>query len=268
MNGIQLFQNNVFGEMRVAEHNGEPIFCLADVCSILELQTSRVKNRLDDDLTLSNPIVDNLGREQLATFVTEAGLYDVILRSDKATAREFRKWVTSDVLPSIRKNGGYMVSRTDDTDDEIMARALLVAQATINKRNERIEALEKANADKQMLIDSQTQTITEMQPKQAFADAILGSKGSILIGQLAKLLSQNGVNIGQNRLFQFMREKGYLMKFGERYNMPTQRYIDMGLFELKANTYSKDGEMYTTYTPKVTAKDQQYFIDLFTNKTK
>lgn len=258
MNELQIFKNDTFGEVRVAEVNGEPMFCLADVCKAIGIANSRnVKNRLDEDDVHQIDTMDNLGRTQQVVYVSESGLYDVILRSESPTAKPFRKWVTSEVLPSIRKTGGYMVTREDETNEELMARAILVANEAIKRRDERIAALQDQTS-------KQAEKIAEDRPKVIFANAIIESKGSCLIGELAKIITQNGVPIGQNRLFDWLREKGYLGTVGEYYNVPNQRYIEQGLFELKKGVRSgNDGLMYNFTTPKVTARGQQYFVNKF-----
>ena len=250
-NEIKIFKSERFGEIRTAGTSEEPLFCLADVCKAIGIKdVSRCASRLDDDMRLTHPIVDRLGRTQQAIFVTESGLYDVIIRSDSENAKPFRKWVTSEVLPSIRKTGGYITAKADETDADIMARALIVAQETLKRRDERIKALEtEREQDK---------------PKVAFANAIEASKSSCLIGELAKILTQNGYKIGQNRLFEWMRKNGYLGTKGERYNIPNQQYVEQGLFELKKGVRSgNDGVLHTTITPKITGKGQSYFINKF-----
>lgn len=251
--GIKIFSNERFGQVRTAGTSEEPLFCLADICKAIGIKdVPRCASRLDDDMRQTHPIIDSLCRTQQATFVTESGLYDVIIRSDSENAKPFRKWITSEVLPSIRKTGGYIVTKADDTADEIMARALIVARETLKRRDERIKALEtEREQDK---------------PKVAFANAIEASKSSCLIGELAKILTQNGYTIGQNRLFEWMRNNGYLGTKGERYNIPNQQYVEQGLFELKKGVRSgNDGVMHTTITPKITGKGQSYFINKFLN---
>lgn len=255
MTDIQIFSNPQFGEIRtLADEANEPLFCLVDLCAALGISNHRnVKARLDEDDVRLMDTIDNLGRTQQVIFVTESGMYDVILRSDAEKAKPFRKWVTSEVLPTIRKTGGYIVAKADDTPEMIMARAVIVAQATIEKQNKQIaEQSAKIEADA---------------PKVLFADAVVGSKSTCLIGELAKIISQNGYPIGQNRLFQWLRENGYLGKHGERYNIPNQQYVEMGLFELKKGVRSgNDGVMKVTMTTKVTGKGQQYFINKFLNR--
>ena len=250
MNDLQIFSNEDFGEVRTVLVDNEPMFCLADVCKALEISNpSKVAQRLDEDERTKL----ELGRAGDTNFVTESGLYAVILRSDKPNAKKFRKWVTSEVLPSIRKNGGYIAGQETLSDDELMAKALLVAQ---NKIAERDSIIAEKNAQ-----------IEQMKPKQIFADAVETSRTSILVGDLAKLICQNGVQIGQKRLFEWMRQNGYLMKYGASRNMPMQKYIEQGLFEIKENSIQgPNGNVRLTITPKVTGKGQVYFINKFLNE--
>ena len=176
--------------------------------------------------------------------INESGLYCLILSSKMPNARKFKRWVTSEVLPSIRKNGGYIVGQENMSDDELMAKALMVAQNKIAERDKQIE---------------------RMRPKEIFADAVSASHTSILVGDMAKLLKQNGVNIGQKRLFEWLRENGYLIKRkGSDWNMPTQKSMEMGLFDIKESTVNNpDGSVRINRTTKVTGKGQQYFINKF-----
>lgn len=184
-------------------------------------------------------------------YFTEEQLYDFMLEAHTDKCKKFKKWITHEVLPKIRKTGGYIPTNEDMTDEEIMAKALLVAQKTIKNKNE--------------LIESQNKRIEEMKPKEIFADAVSTSTDTILVGKLAKILRQNGINIGQNRLFKWLRDNGYLIKRnGADYNMPTQYSMDLGLFKIKetAITHS-DGHVTINKTPKVTGKGQIYFINKF-----
>ncbi|MDR2009912.1 MAG: phage antirepressor KilAC domain-containing protein [Bacteroidales bacterium] len=275
MNEIQIFKNEMFGEVRVAGTKEEPLFCLVDLCRILELTPSKVSQRLEDGVLSKYPIVDNIGREQLANFVTEDGLYDVILDSRKPEAKQFRKWVTSEVLPSIRKNGGYMVSQPEETPEEIMARALLLAQRTIEAQKvradyetARADALEKQTTKLNVQIEERDKQRTKDLPKITFAHAVETSDKAVLVGELAKIICQNGVNIGQNRLFHWLRENGYLGYKGEYYNLPTQKSMNAGLMEVKKTSIIKpDGTTLVTTTPKITGKGQIFFTNKFlTNK--
>lgn len=177
-NQVTIFNNPQFGEIRTAGTADNPLFCLADVCRVLDLQPSRVKDRLGDGVISSNPIPDSLGRMQNTNFVNEDGLYDVILDSRKPEAKMFRKWVTSDVLPTIRKTGGYITTTTEMSDAEILAKAVLVAQTTIANRETRIKQLESENAEQKTLIQ-------QMQKGNDYLNVILQSKGTLATTQIA-----------------------------------------------------------------------------------
>ena len=243
MNELQIFQNNVFGQVRVVEQDGEPWFVAKDVCNCLELSNSRkALSRLDDDekgVTLSDTLG---GRQEMAT-VNEYGLYSLVLSSRKPEAKEFKRWITHEVIPSIRKYGSFNMAIPRTLPDALNAYA-----------NE-IEAHQKTQA----LLEAQ-------RPKVLFADSVAASHTSILIGELAKILHQNGVkDMGQKRLFAWMREHGYLIsRKANDYNMPTQRAMELGLFQIKETTVThSDGHISVSKTPKVTGKGQQYFIEKF-----
>ena len=249
MNEIQIFNYNSV-EVRTIQNDGELWFVLRDVCNVLGLGTpARVAERLDPDEVSQTHITDSMGRQQETTIINESGLYNVILRSDKPEAKPFRKWVTSEVLPTIRRHGLYA---TPDTVEKMLAdpdTTIKLLETIKQERAARMALEAKAEADK---------------PKVLFADAVSASHTSILVGDLAKLLRQNGVEIGQNRLFSFLREKGYLCSQGERYNLPTQRSMDRGWFQVKETTINQpNGSVRITRTVKVTGKGQQYFINLF-----
>ena len=226
------------------EINNIPFVCLADVCKILEIKNiSDCKGRLKQDGVVTNEVIDNLGRKQQATFINESNLYKVIFQSRKPEAEEFTEWVTNEVLPSIRKNGGYIAGQETLSDDELIQKALLVATNKLKEREKQLE---------------------EQRPKVLFANSVETSATSILIGDLAKLIKQNGHDIGQNRLFKWLRENGYLIKSGERRNMPTQMSMDLGLFEVKERTVNNpDGSIRITKTTKVSGKGQVYFVNKF-----
>lgn len=242
---IKTFENADFGAIRVSTVEGEPWFVAKDVCDALGLSnTTEALRNLDDDevSNISNSeVAQNGGRA--ARIISEPGLYKLIMRSRKPEAKAFQRWVTHEVLPAIRKTGGYIAAKQDETPEQIMARAVLVAQDTIERQKEQIK---------------------ELKPKALFADAVAASDGTCLVGELAKMLKQNGVNIGQNRLFAWMREHGHLGKTGSNRNVPTQRAMEQGLFRIKetAVTHS-DGHVTINRTPKVTGKGQRYFIDAF-----
>ena len=256
MNEVQIFKSEQFGEIRTAGTADNPMFCLADVCQAIGIANSRnVKNRLDEyDVHLVDTI-DNLGRTQQVTFVTESGLYDVIIRSDSEQAKPFRKWVTSDVLPSIRKHGMYATEATVESMLNDPENAILMLQAYQRERKERLAA--------QQQVEKLEAQAIEDKPKIIYADAVKGSTSSCLIGELAKMIAQNGYPIGEKRLFQWLRDNHYLCSYGERFNQPYQQYIEQGLFTMKQNVFSVNGEMRTRNTTKVTGKGQIYFINKF-----
>lgn len=250
---LQIFSNSEFGEIRTITKDDEPMFCLADVCKALELtQPSKVKERLNEKGVRSIPTLTK-GGEQKLLYINEPNLYKTIFQSRKDSAERFTDWVTGEVLPSIRKNGGYIAGQETMSDEELMAKALLVAN---NKIAERDRVIEQKQA-----------RIEQMKPKEIFADAVSASHTSILVGDLAKLICQNGYQIGQKRLFDRLRANGYLIKSGSSYNMPTQRYVEQGLFEIKeSNLVNPDGSVRITRTPKVTGKGQVYFVNKFLSK--
>lgn len=248
MNDLKIYENKEFGEIRTVVKDGEPWFVGKDVAEILGYSNPRkaVIDHVDEEDKMDGVTIrDSIGRKQIPVLINESGLYSLILSSKQPNAKKFKKWVTSEVLPSIRKNGGYIAGQETMTDDELMARALQVAQNKIQERDKQIET---------------------MKPKAIFADAVAASHTSILVGELAKILKQNGVNIGQNRLYEWLRENGYLIRGNKRTdrNAPTQRSMDMGLFEVKISTVvNSDGSVRETRTTKVTGKGQQYFINKF-----
>ena len=239
-------------EIRTIQKDGEPWWVLSDVCKVLELSSPhKVADRLEADEKGRN-LIPTLGGMQEMTTVNESGLYAVILRSDKPQAKPFRRWVTSEVLPSIRKHGAYMTDQT--LEQALTSPDFLIQLATqLKEEKEQRKQLEaKVEQDK---------------PKVLFADSVSASKSSILVGELAKILKQNGVDTGQFRLFAWLRENGYLIKReGSDYNMPTQKSAEMGLFEVKQTIIThSDGHITTNKTPKVTGKGQVYFVNKFMN---
>lgn len=256
MNEIKIFENPAFGKIRTAGTSEEPLFCLADICRVLGINNATdVKKRLKEDGVDLIEVIDSMGRTQRAHFINEQNLYRLIMRSDKPIAEPFQDWVCGDVLPSIRKTGKYGLPQT-------FAEALRLAA----EQQEKIERQQKALQESAHEIVVLNGAVMQMQPKVTFADAIVGSKSSCLVGELAKVLTQNGITIGQNKLFEWLRNYGYLGKKGERYNIPNQQYIEQGLFEIKKGVRSgNDGVMHTTITTKVTGKGQCYFINKFKN---
>lgn len=223
MNELQIFNNEDFGEIRTITKDNEPMFCLPDICKALGIKNATdVAKRLEEDEVTRL----NLGSQSGETnFVTESGLYAVILRSDKPNARKFRKWVTSEVLPSIRKNGGYIANQEQMTPEQIVANALIVAQNIISQKDRQIE---------------------EMKPKADFFDAVADSKTAISMNEVAKVLNIKGY--GRNKLFEFLRDNSVL----DRWNVPYQRYVDNGWFRVIEQHYQKNGE------PVVTTKTLVY----------
>lgn len=236
--------------VRVVTIDGEPWFVLADLCKVLDLaKPSRVAMRIADDMKGAH-LMSTLGGDQEMTIVSEAGMYEVVIRSDKPEAVAFRRWVTSEVLPSIRKHGGYL---TDQKIEDILDNPDTIIQLATKLKSERAK---RAALEKQAAIDT---------PKARFADAVSASHTSILIGDLAKLLRQNGYEIGQNRLFEMLRRDGYLCAAkGGLWNMPTQKAMDLNLFEVKETTIvHSDGHVSISKTTKVTGKGQVYFVTRF-----
>lgn len=247
MNEVQLF-NFENHEVRSLLVDDEPWFVGKDVAEILSYSNTRkaLTDHVDDEDKMDGVTIrDSIGRNQKPVLINESGLYSLVLSSKLPSAKKFKRWVTSEVLPALRKTGQYQVKELSGS--ELMAKALIEAQNVLAAKDNQIE---------------------EMKPKALFADAVATSHTSILVGELAKILKQNGIEMGQKRLFAWLREKGYLIKRqGTDYNMPTQKAMDLGLFEIKEGSYvNGSGVNITTKTPKVTGKGQQYFINKFLAK--
>lgn len=247
MNELQIFNSEEYGEIRTISINDEPWFVASDICKALDISNPSVAiTRLDEDERSKF----NLGRQGEGNIVNEYGLYSLVLASRKPEAKKFKRWITHEVIPSIRKHGGYIAGQESMTDDELLEKAILVAQRKI--------------AERDRIIAQKQERIEQMRPKEVFADSVSASRQSILIGDLAKLICQNGHSIGQKRMFQWMRDNGYLMKTGSSYNMPMQRYVEQGLFEVKESTVNNpDGSVRLTRTTVVTGKGQIYFVNKF-----
>lgn len=274
---VTIFENAQFGRIRTSlTESGEPLFCLVDVCKALGLTNPRqVKTTLSARGVITNdtPTYNQHGAlvMQQMNFITEPNLYKCIFQSRKKEAEQFQDWVCGEVLPSIRNSGGYMITRQDETPEQIMARALVLAKDTIDRQ----QAALKQSENKNYLLQCQNDALTSMNegqqrhikalmPGATFAKAVETSEHSILVGELARIIKQNGVEIGQNRLFSWLRDKGYLCKKGEMYNQPTQKALQMGLFELKKTVITKpNGDSLVTTTTKVTGKGQIYFVNKF-----
>lgn len=253
MNQLQIFQNPEFGTVRTVEIDGEAWLVGKDVAQALGYNNTRDALARHVDSEDRNTVVNPDGKQgnPNMTIINESGLYSLVLSSKLPTARKFRHWVTSEVLPSIRRHGLYAA-------DELLNNPDLMIQA--------MEALKAERAKNQQL----TEKVRQDAPKVLFAESVEASNHSILIFDLAKILRQNGVQIGGNRLFEWMRGNSYLIKRkGSDWNMPTQRSMEMGLFEIKESSHiHSDGHVSITKTPKVTGKGQTYFINLFLSKQK
>lgn len=241
MNEIKIFENQEFGKVRALEIDGKPYFCAADVAKALGYSNCNdaVIRHCRAIVKCDTPIS---GKIQEVNYIPEGDVYRLIVRSKLPSAEKFEKWVFDEVLPSIRQTGGYQMGMPQGK--ELLALAVLEAQKTIEAQNKDIE---------------------RMKPKEIFADAVSASHTTILIGELAKLLRQNGIDIGAKRLFAWMRDNGYLVKRqGTDYNTPTQKSVDLGVLTTKETTVlHSDGSTKIVKTAKVTGKGQQYFINKF-----
>lgn len=262
MQQVTIFNSPQFGEIRVSGTPDNPMFCLADVCRVLGLTSKGVNQRLTKEVIYNYPL-ETAGGTQQALFVNEDGLYDVILDSRKPEARQFRRWVTGEVLPSIRKDGAYMTPSTLEL--ALTSPDFLIRLATqLKQEREKRAEVEEIAKKRQATIDSQREVIREQASKVLFADTVSASNKSILVSELAKLIRQNGYDTGQNRLFKWLRRNGYLCSKGEQFNIPTQRAMENGYFEIKKTTITKpDGSVLVSSTPKVTPKGQMHIISKF-----
>ena len=251
MNEIKIFENPNFGKVRTLEIEGEPWFVGKDVAEVLGYQnpSKALSDHVDEEDKLNNETLSSLGQRG-GWLINESGLYSLVLSSKLPTAKAFKRWITSEVIPSIRKHGAYMTP--DKLEDILLNPDTLITLATELKKEraarEHLEGLRRLD-----------------KPKVIFADAVCASKRSILVGELAKLLKQNGVEIGQNRLFEWLRNNGFLIsRKGSDYNMPTQKAMEMGLFEIKETAIPhSDGHITVSLTPKVSGKGQKYFVNRF-----
>lgn len=250
MSDLQLFQNPEFGRVRIVEVNGEAWMVGKDVAEALGYKNPRqalASNVEAEDRGVHS--VDTPSGEQEMTIINESGLYSLVLSSKLPNARKFRRWVTTEVLPTVRRHGAYMTPET--------------LQAAILNPDTMIQLCQQLKAEREHSRQLEAENAA-MLPKAVFADAVSASKSSILVGELAKLLRQNGVDTGEKRLFHWLRQNGYLIKRnGADHNMPTQRSIEQGLFVIKETTVCHaDGHTTISKTPKVTGKGQQYFVNL------
>ena len=249
MNELQIFNTEEFGEIRTITKDGKTYFAGSDVAKALGYAIPHKAVQTHCKGVLKWNIPTSSGNQDVL-FITEGDIYRLIMKSKLPSAEKFEKWVMEEVLPSIRKNGGYIAGQETLSDEELLSKALMVAQRKIDEKNN--------------IIAMQDSRIQGMIPKEIFADAVSASHTSILVGDLAKLICQNGVQIGQKRLFEWLRENNFLIKSGASRNMPKQRYVEQGLFEVKeSNIQNPDGSVRITKTTKVTGKGQVYFVNKF-----
>lgn len=250
MNNLKIFNNDQFGQIRTVMQNGEPWFVAKDVCDCLEINNpSQALSRLDDDEKNTIILNEGIRGSPEKTVVNEYGLYSLVLSSRKPEAKQFKRWITHEVIPSIRKHGAYM---TDDVLRQAIQSPDFLIELATNLKQE------------QELRKAAEQTIEVQKPKVLFADAVSASHTSILVGDLAKLLKQNGYETGQKRLFEQLRQDGYLIKSGVSRNMPSQKSMELELFEVKESSIQNpDGSIRITKTTKVTGKGQVYFINRY-----
>ena len=251
---LKVFENEEFGQVRATTINNEPWFVGKDIATVLGYRdvSSAILSHVDEEDRVNSKtqgcFAVELGQRG-SWLINESGLYSLILSSKLPNAKKFKRWVTSEVLPSIRKTGGYIPHDENMSDDEIMARALLVAQKTIEEKSK--------------LLQQAKETIEDMKPNALVGECLEVSKDSILVRELAKILKQNGIDIGQNRLFEWLRENGYLIKTGSDKNMPTQRAMNLKLFEVKHTNMICNGETKIRKTTMVTGKGINYFLNKF-----
>lgn len=239
---IQLFNNDQFGALRTFEDDGQLFFCASDVTKALGYSNGRDAIRRHCKGVVKRDTPTSSGIQRIS-YLKVGDILRLVVHSKLPQAQAYERWVFDEVLPAIHRSGGYMVAQVDETPEQIMARALKIAEDTLARKDARI---------------------AELEPKALFADAVAASDGTCLIGELAKMLRQNGIDIGQNRLFEWMRKNGYLGNVGQNRNVPTQRAMDQGLFRIKENAIThSDGHVTINRTPKVTGKGQRYFMDMF-----
>jgi len=249
MDALKIFEHESFGSIRAIERGGQPWFVAKDVCDCLDIRTNDAANSLDEDEKGYESIV-SLGGAQQTLIISEPGLYSLILRSRKPEAKAFKRWLVHEVIPAIRRHGVYATPQTVEAMLNDPETTIKILTALKEERAQR-QALEaRAEADR---------------PKVVFAESIEVARTSILVGEMAKLIKQaTGHDIGQNRFFEWLRDRGYLHKSGSQRNMPTQRSIDAGLMVVKEGTrIGSSGECHITRTTKITGRGQIYFVNLF-----
>lgn len=261
MNNIQIFNNSEFGAIRTAQINGDVYFVGKDVAEILGYTNPQkaIRDHVDDDDKTVNDSFRVNGTA--VVLINESGLYSLILSSKLPKAKEFKHWVTGEILPTIRKHGAYMTEQT--LEQALTSPDFLIQLATQLK-----EEKEKS-AQLETTVNKQNELLERSKPLVCFANCVKTAETSILVGELAKLLKQNGINIGQKRLFEWLRNNGYLIKSGSDKNMPTQYSMERGWFEIKETVIShSDGHTSISKTPKITGRGQIYFINKFMDREK
>lgn len=253
-NEIQKFSHEIFGEIRtLTDENGNPLFVGKDVAKVLGYSRTRdaVQRHVDEDDAVKHGLTDALGRTQQTIFINESGLYALILSSKLPQAKAFKHWVTNEVLPQIRKTGGYIPVRDAEgnelTEQQMLQQTLMIMKMTLDQQDD--------------LIESQSKLIKKQQPHVAFALAIEETEDSIYVSELAKLITRNGYEIGRTRLFQWMRDHGYIFKHSTE---PMQEWVKKGILSTHANLFEDGhGGLHESLTTKITAKGQKYFLDIF-----
>lgn len=258
---LQIFKNEEFGEIRTVEINGEPWFIAADICRYFGVTNRNRAMQAIDDEDKGGTRIDTPGGKQNITIINESGLYSLLFALQPTQARgvteqyiqerldrikRFKHWITHEVIPSIRKNGGYIIGQEDMTDKELLARALLVAQNVIAER------------DKQ--IAEQEQQLIEQQPKVDFADHVSATEQVLTMAQMAKIAQSNNIKVGQNTLFAWLRENKILMS-GDQWNIPYQQYLDSGYFKVVEKVYDNDGEQRIYVQTYVTGRGQVWLLN-------
>ena len=251
MDNVTIFSKDEFGAVRAVTLGGEPWFVAADVCRALGLgNSSQAIAKLDDDEKSGVIISDPHGREQVTRFISESGLYALVLSSRKPEAKAFKRWITHEVIPAIRKTGGYIAGQETMDDDQLLANALMVAQRKIAERNKQLEAAnEKIKADA---------------PKVLFAETVQKAEGDILVRQLARLMNQRGYDVGERRLYEILRRDGWVIKANAKdQNAPTQKSVDMGLMRVIERTVGSAEKTFLSTTTVITPKGQLYFLNKY-----
>lgn len=246
---VETYTDPKFGTIRaLSDEHGEPWFVAKDVCDVLGIRTDTIRKILEaDEVAETNPNTIGVAGGHNPLIVNEPGLYRLIIKSRKPEAKAFQRWVTHEVLPSIRKHGGYMAGQERMTPEQMLAASMRWLESRIREQEETIA--------------SQSAQLEEQEPKVLFADAVSASDGTCLVGELAKMLTQAGCVTGQNRLFARLREDGYLGKSGQNRNVPLQRWVEQGLFRIKETAITHaDGHVTINRTTKVTGRGQTYFL--------